>query len=321
MPKTRSRSRALKVRFPEDEGAHPDFHAEWWYAHFSLTSADGGEYGAVAAYFNVGLKILAVSDLRAEQLHQKVSISALHAPKGRLNLHWGGRDHWRRTSADPLRYRVESYAIDPDLGLNLSLRSLKPPLPGCGTGVIKWSGGSAHYYQFTRLEAKGRIELQGQSLEVRGIGVMDHQWMNYLGEEGWDWLCVQLDSGAEAVFWHLVNPDGSVKSRDLTIMSADGSIYHTKRFNLEKLETWVSPVSEKEYCVAWRVRERSRGLDLELRARYPNQEIRMFERLAGPAFPFWEGNIAVSGHLDGGAVSGVGYAEQVRPPPVGPPSV
>jgi predicted secreted hydrolase len=311
MPKTR-RSGASRVRFPEDEGAHPDSHAEWWYGHFSLTSADGGEYGAVAAYFNVGLKILAVSDLREERLHHKVSSSALHAANGRLNLHWGGRDHWRRTRADSLTYRIESYS--PDIGLDLSLRSLKPPLPGCGTGVIKWTGGSAHYYQLTRLEATGRIELPGRALEVQGIGVMDHQWMNYLGEEGWDWLCVQLDNGAEAVFWHLVNPDGSVKSRDLTVMSADGSVYHTRRFNLEKLETWVSPLSEMEYCTAWRVRERRRGLDLELRARYPNQEIRMFEGLAVPIFPFWEGNMAVSGHMDGGAVSGVGYAEQVRPP-------
>ncbi len=305
-------SRRVKIRFPEDEGVHPDSLAEWWYGHFTLTSTEGREYGVVAAYFNIGLKVLAFSDLQEQRLEQRVANSALHAAEGCLDLRWGGRDHWRRTDETSFSYRVESYSPDVGLGLDLSLRSVKPPLPGCGTGVIRWTGGTSHYYQLTRLEAQGRIEMSGRTLDVRGLGVMDHQWMNYLGEEGWDWFCVQLDNGAEAVFWHLVNVDGSLRSRDLTIMSADGSVYHRRRFTLERLDTWVSTHSRRRYGTAWRIREKGRDLDLELRALYPEQEVRLFEGLSVPTFPFWEGNMSVSGRMDGEAVSGIGYSEQMR---------
>jgi predicted secreted hydrolase len=136
--------------------------------------------------------------------------------------------------------------------------------------------------------------------------------MNYLGDEGWDWFFVQLENGAELVFWHLVKPDGSLRSRDLTYMSADGSVYHTRRFSLQKLDTWNSPWSGATYGTAWRVQETRLDLDLEVRARYPEQEIRMFEDLPMPIFPFWEGNMAVSGRVDGEAASGNAYVEQVR---------
>jgi predicted secreted hydrolase len=311
MPDARPRPRRSTIRFPDDEGPHPDFLTEWWYGHFSLTATDGSEYGVVAAYFDAGVRVLAISDLQEEKLHHEVSSSSLRPAEGCLDMHWGVYDHWRRTDADSFSYRIESYGAG--IVIDLDLRSLKPPLPGCGTGVIRWTGGTAHYYQLTRLEAKGRIELHGRKLEVRGLGVMDHQWMSYVGEEGWDWFSVQLDNGAEVVFWRLVKPDWSVRSRDLTIMSADGSVYHRRRFTLRRLETWVSPWSGQEYGTAWRVREKGRDLDLEIRARYPQQEIRMFEDLSLPTFPFWEGNMSVSGRMDGEAVSGIGFTEQMRP--------
>jgi len=301
-----------KIHFPEDEGAHPEFFAEWWYGHFSLTDSGGREYGAMVAYFTVGLKILAIFDLEAERLFHAVSGSALHHAEGFFELRWGGRDHWFRTDPDSFFYQLESYG--PEIGLNLALVSEKPPLLGCGNGLIRWTGGRSYYYSFTRLRAKGKIELLGRMIDVEGIGTMDHQWMNYIGKGGWDWFCVQLENETEIVFWHIVNPDESVKSRDLTIMFPDNSVHHTRDLVLEKMDSWVSPESGREYGVLWRVREKTHDLDLEIRARYAQQEIRMFETLSGPLFPFWEGSMTVSGRLRGEAVSGTGFAELVRPP-------
>jgi predicted secreted hydrolase len=116
------------------------------------------------------------------------------------------------------------------------------------------------------------------------------------------------------VFWRIVNPDESVKSCDLTIMLPDNSVYHTRKLVIERLDSWVSPESGREYGVLWRVREKDRGLDLQIEARRREQEIRMFETLSIPFFCFWEGRTTVSGYLDGKAVSGVGYAEMVRLP-------
>jgi predicted secreted hydrolase len=90
------------------------------------------------------------------------------------------------------------------------------------------------------------------------------------------------------------------------------SVYHARYLMLEKLESWVSPQSGKEYGTRWRIREQARGMDLEVKARHAQQEIRMFETLSIPLFHFWEGRTAVFGHMDGKAVSGIGYAESVR---------
>ena len=300
-----------RVRFPEDEGAHPDFPVEWWYGHFNLADSRGGQYGVMAAYFSVGVRIIAISDFSVEQFYHAVSGSALHQAEGFFDLRWG-RDHWYRTENDSFSYCLESHG--PEIGLNLSAASEKPPLPGCGSGVVRWSGGDSYYYSLTRLNAGGQIELRGKTLDVEGIGVIDHQWMASLGRGGWDWFCIQLENNTEIIFWHIVNLSESVESRDLTIMYPDGSIHHTRRFTLERLDSWVSPDSGREYGMAWRVREKSSDLDLTVRARYPQQEIRMLESLSAPTFPFWEGSTNVVGRLDGEAVSGTGYAELVRPP-------
>jgi predicted secreted hydrolase len=154
--------------------------------------------------------------------------------------------------------------------------------------------------------------LQGEKLDVNGIGWMDHQWTNSLGHGGWDWFAVQFDNNTELVFWRIVNSDESIRSYDLTIMFPDNSVYHTRKLVLEKMDSWVSPESGREYGVLWRVREQASGLDLVLKARRSQQEIRMFETLSIPTFHFWEGRTTVSGYLDGKAVSGVGYTELVR---------
>jgi predicted secreted hydrolase len=98
----------------------------------------------------------------------------------------------------------------------------------------------------------------------------------------------------------------------MTIMFSDNSVYHTRKLVLERLDSWVSPESGREYGILWRVREKARGLDLQIKARHSEQEIRMFEMLSIPSFYFWEGRTTVSGYLDGKAVSGVGYTELVR---------
>jgi predicted secreted hydrolase len=307
----RKKAIKTKIRFPRDEGAHPAFPAEWCYVHLSLADNEGREYGAMVAYFTFGLKILSITDLAAGRFHNFVSGSALHYVEGKFDLRWG-RDHWFRTDQHSFSYKLESYGAG--LGLDIALVSEKPPLPGSGRGVSKWTGGDSYYYSFTSLKAKGQIELQGQKLDVGGIGWMDHQWINSLGQGGWDWFAVQFDNNTELIFWRIVNPDESVKSYDLTIMMPDNSVHHTHEIVLERLDSWVSPQSGREYGVAWRVREKARGLDLVLRARHAQQEIRMFESLSVPTFNFWEGRTTVSGYLEGQAVSGIGYSEQVRLP-------
>jgi len=305
---------STEIHFPTDEGVHPEMLTEWWYANFGLTDSKGREYGAMVAYFNAGLRILSICDLKVKRFYHEVSISTLHSSQGALDLRWGSDDHWFCSNAQAPSYHLLSQGSK--VGLNVYLNSLKPPLLVGGNGFIKWPFGSSYYYSLTRLGAQGQIRLPGRAIDVKGIGWMDHQWMNFLPamvNQSYEWFSVQLDNYTEVVLWQVVNRDESIESRQLTIMFPDNSVYCTNRFALEKAEYWTSPKTGRQYGILWRLREEAKGLDLEIRAGNLEQEIEMSKTL-GFEHAIWEGRTIVSGYLAGNSISGTGYAELIRPP-------
>lgn len=311
-----------QVHFPEDEGAHPESGVEWWYLNTLLTDSTGREYGAMVVYFNPGLKIISISDIESRHSYPEVAFSSPDYNEGILNLSWGSDDHWYRTDSEAFSYRLEANGTD--IGLNLDLYSEKPPLLVGGDGLIEWTYENSYYYSLTRLDVDGTIELEGREIDVTGIGWMDHQWMESPSDRGWDWFSVQLDNNTDLIFWQIVNRNQSIDSLDLTVMFPDNSVYHTQDLTLERLESWISPESGAEYGTIWRVQEDTHDIDLKIRARYPEQEIRVLEDFESIDFDFWEGGTTVSGTMDGESVSGTGYAELVRTPtgmPEGAPDI
>lgn len=306
-----------QVHFPEDEGAHPGFGLEWWYLNSNLRDSEGREYTAMVAYFDPPLRIISMSDVEAETFYHEVpsfqemiSVTADYA-EGGLDLRWGDFDRWHRTNPNSLSYHLE--ASGGDVSLNLNLVSGKHPLLVGGDGLIEWTEGSTYYYSLTRLQVEGEIDIAGKTINVEGIGWMDHQWMESMAVKGWNWFSVQLDSDTEIIFWQIVNPDGSIDSRDLTMIFPDESIYHTVDIDLEMLDSWVSPETGKEYGLLWRLVEETQDIDLEISARYPEQEVLLFPEQPEIGWQLWEGGTTVSGHVAGEAVTGVGYAELVPP--------
>ena len=303
-----------QVRLPEDEGAHPTRLTEWWYANFGLTDSKGRQYGAMVAYFNAGLRILSLCDLEAKEFHHEVSFATLKCAQGVLDVRWGSDDRWFRNNPYALSYHLQSHGSK--IGLDLDLDSQKPPLLVGGNGLIEWPFGSSYYYSLTRLQAKGQIKLSEKATNIEGIGWMDHQWMDFMPgavDRSYSWFSVQIDNNTEFVMWQVVNPDESIESRHLTMMFPDNSIFHTQDFALQMVDSWVSPDSGRDYGICWRVQEQTHRLDLEIKARYPEQEIQMSGAL-GFNHAIWEGRTTVSGYLAGEAVSGTGYAELIRPP-------
>ena len=305
-----------QVQFPQDEGAHPEFGVEWWYLNALLTDQEGRKYTAMVAYFRPTLRIISISDLETGTFYQEVPSlwEILHTTpnfaEGVLDLRWNESDRWYRTDQDSLSYQLTTEAED--IGFSLSLSSEKPHLLVGGDGLIEWTEGDTYYYSLTRLHAEGTIDLEGETIDVEGIAWMDHQWMESMAERGWNWFSVQLDDGTDIIFWEIVNPDGSVISRDMTIMFQDESIYHTTDIDTEIADRWVSPETGEEYGVVWQVREENHDLDLEIRARHAEQEILMFKgEQPDMAWQFWEGATTVTGQLEGENVSGTGYAELV----------
>ncbi len=304
-----------QVHFPKDEGAHPESEMEWWYLNATVSDNEGHQYTAMLAYFRPSLKIISIADLDAKVFYHEVPkiedliVANPNYAEGSLDLRWDDYDRWYRVDQDSYHYSLQ--AKGETIGFSFDLVQEKPPLTVGGDGLIEWTEGSTYYYSLTRFQVDGQIELQGKTIDVEGIGWMDHQWMGAMAEKGWQWFSIQLDDDTDLICWNIVNTDNSVQSRDLTMMFADGSIYHTTDIELEATEPWISTQTGQEYGMTWRLQEPVHDIDLEIKARFPQQEIILFKEMPQYTWQFWEGGTTVSGQIDGSAVSGIGYAELV----------
>lgn len=306
-----------QVSFPRDEGSHPDSLVEWWYLNARLQDSQGNEYTAMVAYFTPAMRIISISDLETETFYQDApKFSDLFSTtknytEGSLDLRWGENDRWYRTESDSLSYRLKSKGEN--IGLDLDIVSEKPPLMVGGDGLVEWTESSTYYYSLTRLQVKGQLEFAGKVVAVEGTGWMDHQWMEETLQNGWDWFSIQLDDDTDIICWQIVNSDGLIQSRDLTIMFSDESIYHTIDLDIDKVSSWTSPETGELYGTAWSITEAGHDMYLEVTAQYSEQEILMFTDQPLMSWQFWEGGVIVSGEMDGNDVSGIGYAELVPP--------
>jgi len=298
-----------RVAFPGDEGAHADSLIEWWYGNFTLESPNGQEYGAMVAYFKPPLRILSVSDIDNGIFYHDADIGNPDYAEGGLDLRWGEHDRWHRVDPAEPDYRIESFGEE--IRIELEIVSERDPFLVGGDGLIEWTNRGSYYYSLTRLRVEGELEINGEIVPVGGIGWMDHQWGDFHASRGWDWFSVQLANNTDFIFWQIINPDESVNSRDLTIYFSDDSLFNTRDFTLEKLETWYSLETGRSYGTRWRVIEEQNDIDMIIEARFDEQEITGIAFL--PITTFWEGNTLISGTCRGEHVSGVGYAELVRP--------
>jgi predicted secreted hydrolase len=309
-----------RVSFPEDEGAHPESGMEWWYLNATVSDNLGHDYNAMLAYFNKKsprppLKIISIADLDAEVFYHEVpSIYDLVAAQPvyaeeKLDLRWDDYDRWYRT--DDKSYRYSLRAKGDTIGFTFELAQDKDPLMVGGDGLIDWTEGSTYYYSLTRLQVTGQIEIEGRTIDVTGIGWMDHQWMDTIAEKGWRWFSIQLDDQTDIICWNICDLDGTVESSDLTMMLADGSIYHTTDLQLSPTGFWQSPSTEQTYGTTWTLREPKRDVELQIKARFPEQEIILLKEIPQYTWQIWEGGTTVSGEIDGESVTGIGYAELV----------
>jgi len=309
-----------QVHFPEDEGAHPESSMEWWYLNATVSDDEGRYYTAMLAYFNKKsprppLKIISIADLDAETFYhevpkiQELLVADPNYAEGKLDLRWDDYDRWYRTDDDSYRYSLQ--AKGDTIGFTFDLAQDKDPLMVGGDGLIDWTEGSTYYYSLTRLQVDGQIEIEGRTIDVHGIGWMDHQWMEDMAEKGWQWFSIQLDDKTDIICWNICDLDGTAESSDLTMMEADGSIYHTTDIELEATDSWMSPETDQIYGMTWSLREPKRDLDLELEARFPQQEIILLKDVPAYTWQIWEGGTTISGQIDGSPVSGIGYAELV----------
>ncbi len=318
--------------FPLDFGPHADFQTEWWYYTGNLAAPDGRRFGYQLTFFRrailpageqaartsawaanqVYLAHFTLSDIQGGRFHyfersDRGAAGLAGATVQPAYQVWLGS--WSVSQVGAQTYRLA--AQQADIFLSLDLVDRKGPLL---EGIDGYSqkgvapGNASYYFSQTSLESTGTVEVGGQTIAVQGSSWMDHEFSTSAlapDQVGWDWFALQLDDGSELMVYTVRKADGSVDpfSQGL-LVAADGSTRRLAHddFTITILSHWQSPHDAANYPAQWRVQVPSAQLDLTVRPRLADQELRV-------SFTYWEGAVQIDGTRAGKPFGGSGYVE------------
>lgn len=331
------------IRFPADLGAHPDYFLEWWYYTGNLQDGAGHDYGYQFTLFRRGMTPgeltgrisewasnqvyfahFTVTDATGEtfEFHERFSrgtpgLAGVQAEPYHIWLNdWFVKEI---PSAEPdlngLPRRVNLRAEAGTVGLDLVLELTKPATLQGDNGLSQKSfepGNASYYYSLTNQKTSGTITTPRGTFEVTGTSWKDHEWStSQLADNavGWDWFSLKLAGDLEVMFYYIRLQDGGIEPASKgSIIYPDGTarIFPTEAVEITPLDYWESPDSGAEYPVAWQFVMPSEGLDLQITALIPHQELRV-------STTYWEGAVQVTGSHSGyGYVELTGYNESIQ---------
>ena len=321
------------LRFPGDRGAHPGFGVEWWYVTGQLESPRG-PLGFQVTFFRVRnakaddapgrfapRQVLfahaALADVRAGRFHHDQRVG--REMEGLVEAHTGETDV-RIDDWSFVRSAVGYHAEIPGDGFTLAL-DLAPTQAVLLEGDRGFSrkgpaeGEASYYYSEPHLQAKGRVRIGAESVDVQGEAWLDHEWSSaYLapGAAGWDWLGANLDDGAALMAFRIRGKDGGTVWASATLRARDGSArsFGPREVSFLPLRRWRSAASGVEYPVAMQVDVAGRRFRLE-----PLMDSQELDARATAGTLYWEGAVRVDGAASGrGYLELTGYADPLRLP-------
>jgi predicted secreted hydrolase len=311
------------LRFPEDEGSHPEFRTEWWYVTGWLESA-GEPLGFQVTFFRArphpasgnpsrfdprDILILhaAVSErthgrLRHVQRAARAGFGLAEALTGRTAVHID--DAFLRANAGGYAAHIEA----DDFALDLQLDATQPPLLQGDDGYSRKGPrpeSASYYYSLPHMRVGGRVRIEARAREVRGSAWFDHEWSSeYMAPQavGWDWTGINLDDGSALMAFRMRGRDGETFWAAATLRTTQrrrtftpGEVVWTPK------RIWRSPRTGALYPVA--VEVRVGDLRVELVPMMDDQE--NDARITTGAV-YWEGAVTA---VIGGRAAGRGYME------------
>jgi predicted secreted hydrolase len=315
------------VELPRDEGAHPDFRSEWWYVTGWLEAEDGAPLGFQITFFRARPGVdeenpsqfaakqmlfahAAISDPRRgvllrDEKAARAGFGLAEAQEGALNVRI---DDWslRRTGD---RYRA--VARGREFSFDLELAPTQTPLLHGDRGFSQKAPDPRHasyYFSVPQLSTRGRLLLNGQPQDVRGLSWLDHEWMtSAMSEEaqGWDWVGLNLEDGGALVTLRMRKPDGEKLWAFGTERAAGAgrpATYAPHQISWTPLRRWRSPRTGVTYPVEWRIQTGGRTIRLE-----PLMDDQENDARGSTGTLYWEG--AVRAFDERGQQIGRGYLE------------
>ena len=321
-------------QFPRDHGAHPEFKTEWWYLTGNLQDTAGNPYGYQLTFFRHGLQPVptqngsawAVRDIyfghlaltdgknRRFRFSEKLGRGALGEADFATNDCSVRLGDWSLHRTGESVFEMKARAPDEKFALELAARPVKPAVFHGNGGLSRKSaasGNASHYYSFTRMETKGKILIGDQTIPVTGLSWLDREFSTSAlaaDQEGWDWFCLQFDSGEELMLYRMRNPgDRTDPSSSGTWIPKSGSTVplNNDAFRVEALGRWKAP-GGKVYPSGWKISVPSWNLEGEVQPLVADQELRL-RRIGN--LRYWEGACTFRGTRNGKPVFGRGYTE------------
>lgn len=313
-----------ELRFPHDEGSHPDFRIEWWYVTGWLQD-EGKPLGFQVTFFRVRPELkhenpsrfaprqiliahAAMSDLaRGRLVHDQRAARAgfglAEAAEGSARI-W--IDGWRLLQAGS---SYQALIETPDFSFDLTLAATQPPLLQGDRGFSRKGPAresASYYYSLPHLAVGGTVTRGGQARRVTGAAWMDHEWSSqYLEKEaaGWDWIGINLDDGGALMAFRMRGGKGGQLWAGGSLRHPGGRIqtFAPGEIRFVPRREWKSPRTGTTYPVAWTVTAADREFEFE--PLFDDQE---HDTRASTGTIYWEGAVRA---LSGGKPAGLGYLE------------
>lgn len=313
------------MRFPRDEGSHPEFRIEWWYVTGLLRVAARQPAGFQITFFRAR-PALKQDNPSAFSPHQIIiAHAALSDPeRGRLiHAERAARTAFDLAGAATGRTSVwiDDWALEqqgstyrarltaPELQFDFRFSATQPPLLQGENGLSRKgpaAESASYYYSLPQLELHGTIVSSGHRRSVSGRAWLDHEWTSrYMdaAASGWDWVCANFADGSALMAFRMRDAQGRSYWAGGTLRGTDGTrqVFGPAEIVFKPGRTWRSARTGTTYPVAWTVQ--AGDLSLSIEPLMDDQELDA-RRTTGTIY--WEGAVRV---LSGAVTVGHGYLE------------
>ena len=316
------------LRFPRDEGSHPEFRTEWWYVTGWLERASR-PMGFQITFFRTRPELkgdnpsaftprqilighAAISDrargaLQHDQRVAREGFALAGAAQDRLEV-W--IDDWsfkREGGGDNGVFRARIPARD--FQLDFTLATTQGPMLQGNKGLSRKGPrpeSASYYYSLPQLKVQGMLTRAGKAETVIGSAWLDHEWSSsYMDKEaaGWDWIGINLDNGDALMAFQMRDAQGGKFWAGGSHRSADGKLQNFAPDDVAftPMRHWRSSRTGTEYPVEWRIRAANLTIDI-----VPLMDDQENDTRASTGTIYWEG--AVRAMQDGMPI-GRGYLE------------
>lgn len=304
-----------QFEFPRDHGSHPEFRIEWWYITGHLRAQDNRRFGFQATFFRYALHPhamigddsfgtnqlymahMALSDIEGEKFYHEERLNregwdagASVSDMDMFNGNWS----LRRTDGEAMQLVA---SIQADILMSLQLNPEQPKVLFGDEGLSRKGAersACSWYITFPRLAVEGKLEVEGEGIDVKGEAWMDHEISSsQLGREqvGWDWLSVRFNDGHEMMVYILRDKNGQPDPYStLAWIEPDGTLHQAgpETFSWTSEGSWKSPETGAEYPIDVRLKgKRPDGTPFNFSVKPLMRKQEMVGKIGGVSY--WEG--------------------------------